>query len=168
MTNDNAELGYRPNVGIAVFNKQGLVWIGRRPGSRQDPEGRDTWWQMPQGGIDEGEDYSAAALRELHEETGMRSVEIIAEIEDWLHYDLPPELLGRAWGGKFRGQKQKWLAVRFIGDDSEINLIPEPGHKVEFEDWKWVPMSEVLDCIVPFKRDVYETVIKHFSKLGTI
>ena len=164
---DRSKLGYRPNVGIMVLNRDGLVWIGRRPGSPTDPEGRDTWWQMPQGGIDAGEDHLKAAIRELREETGMHSVEVLAETKDWIKYDLPMDMAGKGWSGKYRGQKQKWIAVRFTGPDSEINLTPEPGHKVEFEAWKWVPISEVVDCVVSFKRDVYVAVVKEFAKLAS-
>lgn len=162
---DKSKLGYRPNVGIVVINRDGLVWIGRRPGSPGDPEGLDTWWQMPQGGIDDGEDPVTAALRELTEETGIKSVEVLAESKDWITYDLPPQLQGKSWGGSYRGQKQKWIAVSFTGDDSEINLTPPPGHKVEFEAWRWVPLADIAAAVVPFKRAVYETVIAEFSAL---
>lgn len=165
MAKDTSKLGYRPNVGIMVVNRDGLVWIGRRPGSSGDPEGRDTWWQMPQGGIDDGEDHLTAAIRELQEETGMRSVEVLGETKDWIKYDLPPALQGVSWGGKYRGQKQKWIAVRFTGADSEINLTPEPGHKVEFEAWKWVPLADVARNVVDFKREVYAAVIRELSPL---
>lgn len=165
MSKDKSKLGYRPNVGILVVNRDGLVWIGRRPGSSGDPEGRDTWWQMPQGGIDEGEDHVTAGLRELREETGMRTVEVLGETKNWITYDLPPDLQGKSWGGKYRGQKQKWIAVRFTGDDSEIDLTPEPGHKVEFEAWNWVPLAEVDSKVVAFKRDVYAAVVKELSPL---
>jgi len=167
MTKDPSKLGYRPNVGIMVVNRDGLVWIGRRPGSSGDPEGRDTWWQMPQGGIDEGEDHVEAAIRELQEETGMTSVDVLGETKGWIKYDLPPALQGKSWGGKYRGQKQKWIAVRFTGPDSEINLTPEPGHKVEFEAWKWVPLSDVASNVVDFKREVYAAVIAELGAFAT-
>lgn len=163
-----SDLGYRPNVGIMVINTAGLVWIGRRQGSPGDPEGLDSWWQMPQGGIDEGEDPVTAALRELAEETGIRSVEVLGETKDWIKYDLPPELQGKAWGGKYRGQKQKWIAVRFTGDDSEIDLSPLPGHKQEFETWRWVPLGDIAATVVPFKRDVYRVVTTEFASFVTI
>jgi putative (di)nucleoside polyphosphate hydrolase len=160
-----SELGYRLNVGIMVLNHAGQVWIGRRNDAPTDPEGPGSWWQMPQGGIDEGEDPATAALRELHEETGMRKVSALAESRDWLTYDLPPELIGKAWGGRFRGQRQKWFAVRFDGDDSEINIAPVAGHSPEFVAWRWASAAELPALIVPFKRDVYTKVLAEFAHL---
>jgi putative (di)nucleoside polyphosphate hydrolase len=160
---DPKKLGYRPCVGIMVLNAEGLVWVGRRIDARGEPEGSGSWWQMPQGGIDKGEDPGKAALRELVEETGMRSVSVVAETPGWLRYDLPPELLGKAWGGKYRGQKQKWFAVRFRGPDSEINITPAEGHKAEFDAWRWVALNALADLIVPFKRDVYKEVAEAFK-----
>ncbi len=126
-----------------VLNRDGLVWVGRRADGPGEPEGRGTWWQMPQGGIDETEDARAAALRELYEETGIRSVTIVGEMPGWLTYDLPPELQGKAWGGRYRGQRQKWFALRFLGDDGEVNLTPAAGHSVEFDAWRWVPIGDL-------------------------
>jgi putative (di)nucleoside polyphosphate hydrolase len=157
--------GYRLNVGIMVLNRDGLVWIGRRNDAPTDPEGPGTWWQMPQGGIDEGEDPAKAALRELWEETGMRTVSPLAESRDWLTYDLPAELIGKAWGGKYRGQRQKWFVMRFEGDEGEINIVPEPGHAVEFVTWRWAAAAELPALIVPFKRDVYTKVLAEFAHL---
>lgn len=167
------DLPYRPCVGILVLNKQNLVWAGRRVLGEKlkgtGGEGSHGWWQMPQGGIDKGEDPAAAALRELHEETGMTSVEVIGESKDWLTYDLPNELIGVAWKGRYRGQQQKWFAVRFLGDEQEITLIPEDDqHDIEFDAWKWVPMPNLVDMIVPFKRDVYRQVIAEFSALAPV
>ncbi len=159
---DPNTLGYRPCVGIMVLNAEGWVWVGRRADAPGEPEGRGSWWQMPQGGIDKGEDPAKAALRELAEETGMRSVSVLAETPGWLRYDLPPELVGKAWGGKYRGQEQKWFVVRFRGPESEINITPADGHQVEFEAWRWVPLDELLGLIVPFKREVYRQVAEAF------
>src|SRR4029078_8815980 len=108
---------------------------------------------MPQGGIEKGEDPATAALRELHEETSVASAEVIAESPNWYNYDLSPHLIGKSWNGKYRGQTQKWFALRFTGTDSEIDLAP-PGHKQEFDQWRWAKMGEILSVIVPFKREV--------------
>jgi putative (di)nucleoside polyphosphate hydrolase len=147
-----------------VLNRDGQVWIGRRIGSERQ-EGAGGWWQMPQGGIDKGEEPAAAALRELREETGMRSGTIIAESRDWHPYDLPPHLMGRIWGGKYRGQTQKWFVIRFRGEESEID-IEQTDHEPEFDAWRWAPVEEVLALIVPFKRDVYARVIAEFRSLA--
>lgn len=161
----NPAPGYRPCVGITVINRDGLVWVGRRADAQGDAEGRGAWWQMPQGGIDEGEAPNAAALRELIEETGMRTVRILGETEGWLRYDLPDELVGKAWGGRYRGQEQKWFAVRFLGDEAEIN-ITSPDEKAEFTEWRWVPISELAELVVPFKRPVYLEVVEAFTPLA--
>ena len=155
---------YRPCVGVMLLNAEGLAWIGRRF-DKQNDEGKGHWWQMPQGGIDGDEDPAIAASRELAEETAITSAEIIAEAPDWYRYDLPEHLIGKSWKGKYRGQTQKWFAMRFLGDDSEVNLAP-PGHKQEFDAWRWAHMDEMLDLIVPFKKPVYEQVIKAFRHLG--
>lgn len=158
-----SSLPYRPCVGLMVLNKERMVWVGRRVGSpNQGPGG---WWQMPQGGIDADEEPAAAALRELREETGMRSARILRESSTWYHYDLPKELLGRVWGGKFRGQAQKWFALQFDGHDDEINIVPD-DHDQEFDLWRWAPMDELIDLVVPFKRDVYIKVLEEFADLG--
>ena len=149
-----------------VLNAKGRVFIGRRT---EGPEHVDEFhaWQMPQGGVDPGEDPWPAALRELHEETNIRSVEKLGEIEDWLSYDIPREIVGRAWGGKYRGQTQKWYALRFTGKDSEIDIVnPGGGHDPEFVEWRWEPMQNLPDLIVPFKRPVYERVVKEFAKFA--
>jgi putative (di)nucleoside polyphosphate hydrolase len=155
---------YRPCVGVMLINRAGLVWIGRRLDKRND-EGKGQWWQMPQGGIDRKEEPGPAALRELAEETAVTSAEIVAESPAWYNYDLPEHLIGKSWKGKYRGQTQKWFALRFLGDDREVNLAP-PGHKQEFDQWRWARMDEILDLIVPFKRPVYERVIADFRHLG--
>ena len=159
------ELPYRPCVGIMLFNSERKVWIGRR--ADVDPKRRKygTWWQMPQGGIDEGEDPAPAALRELEEETGVTSAKIIAQSTNWLTYDLPPELLGKVWKGRYRGQKQMWFAMDFHGQEDEITLDQGPGQHPEFDAWRWAELNEVVDLIVPFKRAVYDKVITEFGPL---
>lgn len=163
---DPAALPYRPCVGQMVINRAGLVWVGCRADAKNEAEGRGAWWQMPQGGVDPGEDPQHAALRELYEETGISSVELIAELPDWLPYDLPRDLIGVSWGGRYRGQKQKWFAYRFLGEDREIAIDPPPGPEREFIAWRWVPAAELLDLIVPFKRDVYRHVLHAFGPLA--
>ncbi len=155
---------YRPCVGIMLLNANNEAWIGRRF-EKQNDDGVGKWWQMPQGGIDEGEDTKAAASRELYEETGITHASVIEESSRWYTYDLPDHLIGQSWGGKYRGQKQKWLAMRFEGQDGEIQL-KVPGHKQEFDEWRWAKMSLVLDLIIPFKRSVYEELLKDFAHLG--
>jgi putative (di)nucleoside polyphosphate hydrolase len=154
---DPESLPYRPCVGMMLFNKDGRVFVGKRVD--QTLEG----WQMPQGGIDEGEEPREAALRELEEEIGTRNADIVREHHDWLFYDLPPRLIGVALKGKYRGQTQKWFALRFLGNDSEISL--ETPHQ-EFSAWKWLTIDELPALIVPFKRDTYAKVIKVFGDLA--
>ncbi|WP_343315118.1 RNA pyrophosphohydrolase [Brucella sp. BE17] len=165
---DPESLPYRPCVGLMVLNRQGLVWAGRRivmPEGEMD--GATQLWQMPQGGIDKGEDPAAAALRELYEETGMQSVTLLEEAPDWINYDLPAHLMGLALKGKYRGQTQKWFAYRFEGDESEIAINPPPGgHTAEFDQWQWRPMAELPQLIVPFKRKLYDQVVATFQHLA--
>ena len=165
---DPTTLPYRPCVGVMVLNRDGLVWAGRRI-AEQDSEmaGAAKLWQMPQGGIDKGEEPLPAALRELYEETGMRSVSLLAEAPDWINYDLPPAVLGIALKGRYRGQIQRWFAFRVEGDESEIRINPPPGgHDPEFDAWDWKPMRDLPDLIVPFKRKVYEEVVAAFAHLA--
>ena len=168
-------LPYRPCVGAMILNREGLIWIGRRydaPAPAKagtNPEGPGTWWQMPQGGIDDDEDPAAAVLREVHEETGITSLKIVAELPGWHLYDLPQHLLEKkVWGGKYRGQKQKWFALRFTGSDSEVAITPTTGPAPEFDMWRWAPASELPDLIVPFKRDVYRALLTDAANLNLI
>jgi putative (di)nucleoside polyphosphate hydrolase len=152
-----AALPYRENVGVMLLNAAGKVFVGQRLDNRTPA------WQMPQGGIDPGESPEEAALRELEEETGVSRdlVQIEAENEGWLAYDLPLDLLDKLWGGQYRGQEQKWFRMRFLGSDDQVNI--ETDHP-EFAEWKWIDQSEMVDAIVPFKRDVYIAVL---GQIGT-
>jgi putative (di)nucleoside polyphosphate hydrolase len=159
MTLAHEALPYRPNVGAALFNRDGLVFIGRRatqPGSSR-PGGA---WQLPQGGIDAGEAPSVAVLRELNEEIGTDRATILGEHDAWLTYDMPPELIGAAFGGRYRGQRQRWFALRFDGQDSDIRL---DTHGVpEFDAWRWLPLNALPDIAVHFKRPIYEAIAQAF------
>ena len=150
------DLPYRPCVGAMVFNRNGEVFVARRIDTVAEA------WQMPQGGIDKGEDPRDAVLRELEEEIGTDKFEIIEETEEWLCYDLPEELIGKVWKGRYRGQRMKWYALRFTGKDSDIDL--DTDHP-EFEDWKWLPLDKIADMIVPFKRGVYQALLEHFGHI---
>jgi putative (di)nucleoside polyphosphate hydrolase len=160
---DPATLPYRPCVGIVILNVEGLIWLGRRIGELVEQENAYRW-QMPQGGIDPEEDPRTAALRELYEETGIRSVEVLAETKDWITYDLPAGFAGVALKGKYRGQRQKWFAMQFTGNEQEIDLAPA-GHKPEFDAWRWAPAKDVAELIVPFKRSAYNAVLAEFNHL---
>jgi len=151
------DLPYRPCVGVMLLNREGLVFVGKR--IDQTMEG----WQMPQGGIDGNETPLEAANRELEEEIGTRKVEFLREHPDWLSYDLPPHLLGVALHGRYRGQRQKWMAMRFKGEDSDINIKTEHP---EFAHWKWLAIEALPRLIVPFKRDTYARVIAQFRDLA--
>ena len=155
-------LPYRLNVGAALFNARGQVFIGRR---NDQPENAAANWQMPQGGIDEGEDPAAAVLRELEEEIGTARATILAEHPDWLTYDLPPEIIFHAFRGRYRGQRQKWFALRFEGEDSDIAL--DRHSHPEFSAWRWAGLEELPALAVDFKRHVYQAVAVEFSRFAT-
>jgi len=142
---------------MADLDVDGKIFVGKRIDQSVEA------WQMPQGGIDQGEDPKAAALRELEEEIGTRNVAVLREHKDWLAYELPPDLIGVAWEGRYRGQRLKWFALRFLGGDSEIEL---KTHHPEFSEWKWVDADELLRLIVPFKRETYAKVVTAFSDLA--
>ncbi len=160
------DLPYRLNVGAALFNRQGQVFIGRRAdvSVQAGADQAAQVWQMPQGGIDEGEDPRAAVLRELAEETGTSKAEIIGEHEAWLDYDLPPELVGRLFGGRYRGQRQRWFALRFLGEDDDFRL--DAHHHPEFVAWRWAALAEVPALCVPFKRATYQAVAAAFARFA--
>jgi len=160
MKEPNMPLPYRRNVGAVLFNKQGLVLVARRA-KFPNAEGPAGGWQLPQGGIDADEDPAAAIFRELGEEIGTSNAEIIGEHPDWLQYDLPPELIGVAFKGRYRGQTQKWFALRFLGEDSEIRLDADPHP--EFDAWKWVPLAELPGLAVAFKRPIYQALARDFA-----
>lgn len=152
---DADSLPYRPCVGVVMIDARGMVFAGQRIDSPSPA------WQMPQGGIDEGEKPREAAYRELREETGVTRelVEFVGKTHGWVTYDLPPELLGKVWGGKYRGQRQKWFLFRFKGKDTDIKIASEHP---EFAQWRWILADEMAESIVPFKRAVYDEVIRSF------
>lgn len=154
-----ADLPYRPGVGAMLLNGEGKVFVGRRFGVRSG-----NVWQMPQGGIDDGETPAMAVMRELAEETGTDKADIIAETKGWLTYDLPEDLMGVSWGGRYRGQTQKWFALRFTGVDADFDLGADD--KPEFNDWKWVAMAELPRLVVPFKRRLYDEILAEFQDLA--
>ncbi len=146
---------YRPCVGIMLLNDRGQVFLGQRAGA----ENRACSWQMPQGGIDSGETPLQAAWRELAEETSVTNAALLGQSAQWLKYDLPEQAL-RSWRGRYKGQAQKWFAFRFLGEDSDIDLTAHT--EIEFSDWRWEALDNITDLVVPFKRDVYATVVAEF------
>lgn len=150
------QLPYRRGVGIVLLNGHDQAFVAQRLDNPQPA------WQMPQGGIDKGEEPLAAAWRELHEETGVKSAVLIGETPDWLRYDLPAELVPQIWQGRYRGQKQKWFAFRFTGQDSEINIS---GPNPEFREWRWADFNKTPEFIVAFKRPLYQQVVQAFAHL---
>lgn len=156
-------LPYRPNVGAVLFNHAGLVLVARRA-DLPNTEAPAGGWQLPQGGIDEGEDPRQAVLRELAEEIGTDRAEVIGEHDEWLTYDLPAELVGVALKGRFRGQRQRWFALRFMGQDSDIRLDQDPHP--EFDAWRWAPLAELPDLAVTWKRPIYEALVRSFARFA--
>lgn len=156
-------LPYRDNVGAVLFNAEGLVLVARRA-DLPNAEGAPGGWQLPQGGMDPGEDPAIAVFREMEEEIGTARADIIAEHPDWMVYDLPPALLGKALGGKYRGQRQKWFALRFTGTDSDIRLDLDPHP--EFDAWRWARLDELPALAVDFKRAIYERLARDFARFA--
>ena len=156
MTNKNIDLPLRSGVGIVVLNKKNEVFVAKRIDNQKN------FWQMPQGGVDIGEDYLTAAYRELEEETNIKNVSLIKELDGLISYELPKNLLGIIWKGKYRGQKQKWFVMRFLGKDSEINIKTK---NPEFCEWKWINLENISDLVVDFKLHVYEDVKEKVKKI---
>ena len=156
MTNQNIDLPLRSGVGIVVLNKKNEVFVAKRIDNQKN------FWQMPQGGVDKGEDYLTAAFRELKEETSIKNVELIKELDGLISYLLPENLLGIIWKGKYKGQEQKWFVVRFLGQDSEIDIKTK---NPEFCEWKWINLENITDQVVDFKSHVYEDVKKKVKEI---
>ena len=156
MTKKNIDLPLRSGVGIVVLNKKNEVFIAKRIDNQKN------FWQMPQGGVDMGEDYLAAAYRELEEETSIKNVNLIKELDELISYELPKNLLGLIWKGKYRGQEQKWFVMKFLGTDSEINIKTK---NPEFCEWKWIDLENITDLVVDFKLHVYEDVKKKVNEI---
>ena len=160
---ERERMPYRPNVGAVLFNAAGEVLVARRA-DLPNAEGAAGGWQLPQGGIDEAEDPAVAVLRELAEEIGTDRAEIIGEHAEWLTYELPDALLGKALGGRFRGQKQRWFALRFLGTDADIRLDADPHP--EFDAWRWAPLAELPALAVDFKRPIYQILTASFARFA--
>jgi|TARA_B110000902_G_scaffold233430_1_gene277208 putative (di)nucleoside polyphosphate hydrolase len=159
MTNNKIDLPLRSGVGIAVLNKDNKIFVAKRIDNPKN------FWQMPQGGVDDGEDYLTAAYRELEEETSIKEVEVIKELDELITYELPKKLLGIIWNGKYRGQEQKWFLMRFLGKDSDINIKTK---NPEFCEWKWIEIDNLTDQVVNFKLHVYESVKKDLKKITNL
>lgn len=174
-TNDNSTaLPMRPCVGVVLFNRDGRVWMGKHRPKWASAKagiaaaGSETVWQLPQGGIEPLEPSRDAAFRELWEETGVTNATLLGEIPTWLTYRLPPELMGIALKGRYAGHRLRWYAMRFDGDDGEIDITPKGGaSKPEFEEWRWVPLSEVPALAISYRRPVYEEVAREFARFGS-
>ena len=156
MASNNINLPFRSGVGIVVLNKDNKVFVAKRIDNQKN------FWQMPQGGVDEGEDFLKAAYRELEEETSVKSVELIKELDGTITYELPDRLLGIIWKGKYKGQKQKWFLMKFVGDEKEINIKTK---NPEFLDWKWIDLKEITELVVDFKLHVYQEIQKKIEKI---
>ena len=156
LLNKSKNLPLRLGVGIVLLNSDNKVFVGKRIDNSVN------FWQMPQGGVDDNENLLYAANRELKEETGVKSTKLIKEIDNWLIYELPKNLLGKIWKGKYRGQKQKWFIMRFVGDEGEINIKTK---NAEFKEWKWIDINQLLNVVVRFKHDVYKTIVKELNIL---
>ena len=154
--NKSKNLPLRLGVGIVLLNSDNKVFVGKRIDNPVN------FWQMPQGGVDDNENLLYAANRELKEETGVKSTKLIKEIDNWLTYELPKNLLGKIWKGKYRGQKQKWFIMRFVGDEEEINIRTK---NAEFKEWKWIDVNQLLNVVVRFKHDVYKSIVKELNIL---
>ena len=155
--NENNQLPLRIGVGIVLLNHENNIFVGKRIDNPKNS------WQMPQGGVDQNESFLQAARRELEEETGIKSVKLIKALDGWLKYDLPENLLGKLWNGKYRGQKQKWFVMKFLGKTDEINVKTK---NPEFFDWKWIKPSELTKIVVNFKVDIYKKIKEELSSLN--
>ena len=156
MTSENKNLPLRSGVGIVVLNKENKVLVAKRIDNQKN------FWQMPQGGVDDGEDYLTAAYRELEEETSIKNVELIKALDELISYELPKDLLGIIWKGKYRGQEQKWFIVKFLGQDGEINIKTK---NPEFCEWKWIDLENITDLVVDFKLQMYEDIKKKVKEI---
>ena len=156
MREKNKDLPLRNGVGIVVLNKDNKVFVAKRLDNHKN------FWQMPQGGVDKGEDYLKAAFRELEEETSIKNVDLVKELDGFISYELPENLLGIIWNGKYRGQEQKWFVMKFLGQDNEININTKYP---EFCEWKWIDLENITDLVVDFKLHVYESVKKKVKEI---